>query len=475
MNRTKFGLMATVIAGLAMQAPTGVGISLGLTFLPDLAQAQSVKNSAGKKKLVKKSTLPKPYVSKALRAVLMPVTKEVAKKFKLAKGAKGVMVVSVQPDGLGKLAGIKPGDVISSLLGYAVKKPSDVDTIVAYLLQQGTTDYQIGGIRKNGKKYAAATYIYPDYFWAPFDVYTVSSWTSFSYDTYSYTEYYSYYSETIYTSYSRSETYISETITSESFYSETISTEYSYDYSSYEEQIVEGSYVAGGEGEVWAEDVSEVYYYPAEDPVELEVPFDEAAAGDADAFTADPGDADYEAVDEEEVALLAEEETLYAEDSAMDDVVDDTAAEDTGEFVDDAAVEDTGEFVDDTATEDTGEYVDDGSGMVEDTGEYVDDGSGMVEDTGEYVDPGPECPDGTYLGDDGSCTSGETYEDTGAYEDPGAYEAPAEEFYEAPVEEVYEAPAEEFYEAPVEESYDSSGDGGYVDDGGGDTGYIEEY
>ena len=48
MNRTKFGLMATVIAGLAMQAPTGVGISLGLTFLPDLAQAQSVKNSAGK-------------------------------------------------------------------------------------------------------------------------------------------------------------------------------------------------------------------------------------------------------------------------------------------------------------------------------------------------------------------------------------------------------------------------------------------
>ncbi|MEO6300387.1 MAG: hypothetical protein ABIV25_14200 [Paracoccaceae bacterium] len=279
-------------------------------------------------KAPKKSTLPKPYVSKALRAVLMPVTKEVARKFRLARGAKGVMVVSVKPDGLGKLAGLKPGDVISTILGRQVKKPSDVDTIIAYFLAGGTSDYQIGGTRKGGRTFRAATYITPAYFYQPFDVYSAYTWTSFSYQTYSYSEYVSYYSRDITTSYQRSETYISETISSSTFVQE-MTTETNYEYSSYDEQIVDGSYTEGGSGSVWQGNESEVVYDPTDDPVALEVP-DVGDPGDSDQFTASEGDPDYVDPDPGDVAdpnLYADDASAAApDDTSQDPSTDGTAA-----------------------------------------------------------------------------------------------------------------------------------------------------
>ena len=365
-------------------------------------------------KTPKKSTLPKPYVSKALKAVLMPVTKEVARKFKLAKGAKGVMVVSVKPDGIGKLAGLKPGDVISTVLGRQVKKPSDVDTIIAWFLTGGTTDYKIGGTRKNGRTYRADTYITPTYFYEPIDVYTLTSWSSFSYETYSYSEYVTYYSQDIYTSYERSETYIQETITESSFVSE-MTTETNYEYTSYDEQIVDGSYVKGGSGSVWQDGESEVYYDTADDPVLLEEPTDPSSE-DADPFTADEGDADYAIAAQEADSGEADDAALY-DDSGM-------AAEDPAASEDSAAYEDQSTAEDPAATEDPAAYED--QSAAEDPAAYED----PVAEDPSYADQGA---DQTCLGEivDGVCvdsSAGSGGGDAATYDDTSGDTGGGEEY-----------------------------------------------
>ena len=152
-------LLRSLVCALALIAP----LASAVAFVPVQAEAQTVRNSA----------LPKPYVSRALKAVLMPVTPRVAKAFRLAKGAKGVLVVSVKPDGLARMAGLRPGDVIGSVLGHRVRQPVDVDTIIAWYLAEGVTDYDLVGARKNGRTYRAVTPITRAYYDQPVDVYSV--------------------------------------------------------------------------------------------------------------------------------------------------------------------------------------------------------------------------------------------------------------------------------------------------------------
>lgn len=70
--------------------------------------------------------LPKPYVSPALDAVLLPITAEVRKAFRLGKKAAGVVVVSVDPGGTGELYGLEPGEVVTKLDGLTGTKPGQV-------------------------------------------------------------------------------------------------------------------------------------------------------------------------------------------------------------------------------------------------------------------------------------------------------------------------------------------------------------
>ena len=382
-----------------------VAIALSLGMVVPFSGAVLLYPTEAAAKAPKKSTLPKPYVSKALKAVLMPVTKEVARKFKLAKGSKGVMIVSVKPDGIGKLAGLKPGDVISTILGRQVKKPSDVDTIIAYFLAGGTTDYKIGGTRKNGRTYRAATYITPTFFYDPIDVYTVTSWSSFSYETYSYSEYVSYYSQDIYTSYERSETYIQETITETSFVSE-MTSETNYEYASYDEQVVDGSYVEGGSGSVWQDGESDVAYGTADDPTLLEVPND-PATDDADIFTADQGDPDFDTASVETDSGAATDAALYddpgtAASQGPAATEDSTATEDLAATDDMATTEDPTATGDPSASEDTA----------------------MVEDPSASEDPAaseyPAVSEDPSIAEDPAAS-----EDSSAFEDPVPGEDPA--------------------------------------------------
>ena len=66
-----------------------------------------------------------PMISKALDALLLPINKGVIKKFKLDKGAHGVLVLSVKPGGVADKQGIKPGDVLAEVQGHKVHKPID--------------------------------------------------------------------------------------------------------------------------------------------------------------------------------------------------------------------------------------------------------------------------------------------------------------------------------------------------------------
>ncbi len=96
--------------------------------------------------------LPKPHVSPSLDAVLMPITAEVRKEFRLGKKAAGAVVVSVDPGGTAELYGLEPGDVITQLDGKVIRRPVDIDSMVKHQLNQGNSYFFFDGTRKNRKK-----------------------------------------------------------------------------------------------------------------------------------------------------------------------------------------------------------------------------------------------------------------------------------------------------------------------------------
>lgn len=99
-----------------------------------------------------KDTLPKPHVSPALDAVLLPITAAVRKEFKLGKKAAGAVVVSVEPKGVAELYGLEPGDVITELDDKTIRRPVDIDSMIKYKLNKGDTFFFFDGTRKNRAK-----------------------------------------------------------------------------------------------------------------------------------------------------------------------------------------------------------------------------------------------------------------------------------------------------------------------------------
>jgi hypothetical protein len=164
--------------------------------------------------------LPKPYVSRAIEAVLLPINGTVRKEFKLKPHARGVLVLSVKPDGTGEKQGIKPGDVITKVHGQNIHKPIDVDTVVYYWAKAGKSDFRFDCYR-DGKSYNSTGTITLSTYETAIDVVTVATWTSWSVATaFSYSEFYSEYSQEMTASYELSETTVEATASSEEFTSE---------------------------------------------------------------------------------------------------------------------------------------------------------------------------------------------------------------------------------------------------------------
>lgn len=199
MLKSKTTFLKSAALALTMTAP----LAAGLAVLSPVAAMAAV-------------TLPAPYVSRALDAVLMPVDAAVADAFGLGAGTTGVLVVATDPDGLAAAAGIEPGDVIDFVRGEAILTPAELDEVVYYWIKQGAFDFEIKALRA-GKPYAAATTVTLEAWESVIDVAVVQSWSSYSYESFSYSEYYAEYSEEITESYESSEAMIEESVTSEEF------------------------------------------------------------------------------------------------------------------------------------------------------------------------------------------------------------------------------------------------------------------
>ena len=159
--------------------------------------------------------MPAPSISKALDALLLPVNKAVAKKFKLAKGEHGVLVLSVKPGGVADKQGIKPGDVLSEVHGHKVHKPVDVDVAVRRDLKAGHSDIALS-LQRDGTPVAVAAVITMESYSEAVSVTEVATWESDTSDaSFSYSEYVSEETETIESSYESEETTVEEAMTQE--------------------------------------------------------------------------------------------------------------------------------------------------------------------------------------------------------------------------------------------------------------------
>lgn len=160
--------------------------------------------------------LPKPYVSRALDAVLIPVDDSVRSAFSLGRDDKGVLVLAVQPNGVADASGLNPGDIISRVESRAIASPIDVDEIVYYFLKQGRTGFSLGAL-SGGKPVQGVMQITEAQYEEVLEITTVSTWESYSSSSFSYSEYTSEYSQEISESYSSSESLIAETASSAEF------------------------------------------------------------------------------------------------------------------------------------------------------------------------------------------------------------------------------------------------------------------
>lgn len=165
-------------------------------------------------------TLPSPYISRALDAVLIPIDDTVRSVFALAAADTGVLVIATEPGGVADSQGILPGDVISQVRGHAIVDPIDLDEVVFYWIQQNDFDFGFDYYR-DGVLAATVFTITLELYESTFDMASVSSWSSWSTETsFSYAEFYEEYSMEMTETYESSEAIIAETTSSEEYAAE---------------------------------------------------------------------------------------------------------------------------------------------------------------------------------------------------------------------------------------------------------------
>ena len=426
MSRTALKTLKAVGAALAFTLPLQLG-SMALVYPTDVSAKET-----------KKASLPEPYLSKALGAVLIPVNAEVRKAFKLKKKKEGVLVLAVQPGGLAAKKGIKVGDVIDNVKkgnatsssgkktkskagkkgkGKVIRNPADLDAAVLYWLNDGCDGFYFIGSSDGVyfSRYSVVTY---DMYYYPYDLDSIYSWDNtwygadyaYSEYSYSYSEYMTSYSSQITESYTSSDTYMSEVLSSSEFTSE---------MSTSEEVLTEEAFASEqAANEDYASDVEEDRTLEEEAIETGDTSFVEAATDAA---------ADQEPAEEftDEAATDAPADEAVADEPPTEDFTDEAPAEDqpSDEVTDETAVDEppADEYTDEAVTEDqpAEDYTDEAVTEDQPAEEYTDEAPAEEQ---VYEEPAAEEP---------------------AYEEP-AYEEPA---YEEPAAE--EPAAEECYDPEV--------------------------
>ncbi len=167
--------------------------------------------------------MPPPYVSRALDAVLMPITGEVRRAWRLDPRACGVMVLSTQPGGIASRYGIRPGDVICRVRGQLIVRPVDLDTAIYFWVNRNVSDFEFDGYRGSAFFHPRAS-VTLSLFSAAVDLATVGRWSTMpaapAQSHWTYDSYYSHYRPAIQNTYSRAPQYFEQTVRTPRFSSQ---------------------------------------------------------------------------------------------------------------------------------------------------------------------------------------------------------------------------------------------------------------
>ena len=176
--------------------------------------------------------LPKPYISRALHAVVLPIDASVRQAFNLnpKDSDHGVVIVSVEPKGFAAKQGLVPGDVIGRVHGKKFKTPIELDEIITYHVKH-KHPHTLISYHRAGQVYNIQPDLTLDLLNLAIDVATVGSWSSWTTGySFSYSEWYSSYPTTYWSeSYTSSAAIIYEADHSQAFYDEYIENDHDHD------------------------------------------------------------------------------------------------------------------------------------------------------------------------------------------------------------------------------------------------------
>jgi hypothetical protein len=124
-----------------------------------------------------KHDLPKPYVSRALDAVLIPINHASRHRYQIPPKLRGVYVLAVAPHGIAAREGIRPGDVLATVRHQPISMPADIDRIVWAALATSVTDF-LFGVNRGPDVVNVNTNITVNNFNTNISINNISQWTS---------------------------------------------------------------------------------------------------------------------------------------------------------------------------------------------------------------------------------------------------------------------------------------------------------
>ncbi|MER8790839.1 PDZ domain-containing protein [Mesorhizobium sp. M0983] len=124
---------------LIMQFARALATSVKMTAVVSVAVPHTINVAHASK-----YDLPKPYVSRALNAVLIPINHASRHRYQIPPKLRGVYVLAVAPHGVAARQGIRPGDVLATVRHQPISTPTDVDRLVWAALTVSATSFLFG-------------------------------------------------------------------------------------------------------------------------------------------------------------------------------------------------------------------------------------------------------------------------------------------------------------------------------------------
>lgn len=124
---------------LIMQFARALATSVKMTAVVSVAVPHTINVA-----YASKYDLPKPYVSRALDAVLIPINHASRHRYQIPPKLRGVYVLAVAPHGVAARQGIRPGDVLATVRHQPISAPGDVDRLVWAALAVSATSFLFG-------------------------------------------------------------------------------------------------------------------------------------------------------------------------------------------------------------------------------------------------------------------------------------------------------------------------------------------